>query len=378
MSIFRTTDPTQFDDVDGIVINESAPPPSIAGVAANIAILVGQFSQGPYELTEVGSTAELRDLFGTDQSKGNLALMNKRFGRLRIIRVQGTGTAGAVTDTDYQTAIAKAEVEGSGNFIFLDEYNTVRNGYLKDHVAATQDKMAIVAGPEVQTVAEAITDVALNRDADGRLIYAFPWVQTSIAGVATMQSPASWYASILSQTSPHVDPAYVKNTQFLGGITGLKMNMSRAQYILLVDAGISAFEIDGDIGAKVKSGVTSQIADSSKKTVLRRRMADFLTASVAKFLKSYQNAPNSKDNRSQVKGAMLSFIQGLEQAGVLPRDSELKSGKAKVVDTESLNSDAGIAAGEFKILWRQRIYSSMRYIVLQAEIGESVVVKEGE
>jgi hypothetical protein len=54
----------------------------------------------------------------------------------------------------------------------------------------------------------------------------------------------------------------------------------------------------------------------------------------------------------------------------------VKTGKAKLVDTESFNTDASIAAGFFKILWRQRIFSSMRYIVLQAEIGESVVVTE--
>lgn len=478
MSIFRTNDPTQFDDVDGIIIDESAPSPNIQGAAANIAILAGQFQRGPTDLTEVGSIGELHELFGKSSFSGNLALKNKRFGRLRVIRVidpdsvaaskafqssttdritftakQGkgaygnniqvkiedgssagkkytirdnnpdavlpdevydnveiasitsdtfadsklitatvnssaaepsnasftnlaSGTDGTVADDDYETAIAKAEVERAGNFLFLDAYNDTRNGYLEAHAAATQDKMCILAGAESDTVAQAITDVADYRDVDGRLIYCYPWIKTVIGGVEVYQSPASWMASILSQTGPHIDPAYSKNSQFLGGITGLKVVPTRANYINLKDAGIAAFEYDEDIGYKVKSGVVTQIADSSKVMILRRRMADYLTNSAGRFLKNYQNAPNSKENRTAVKGAMLAFISNNEQAGVLPKDSDVTSGKAKLVDTESLNTDNTIGQGFFKILWRQRIFSSMRYIVLQAEIGETVVVTE--
>ena len=479
MSIYRTTDPTAFDDVDGIIINESAPPPNVQGVAANVALLIGVTQRGLADMTEVGSIGEFHELYGKDSSKGvNAALKNKRFGRLKIARVvasdavlatkafessstaritfsakQGkgvygnsitvtiaagstsgkkytikdtsvgavlpdevydnvvitaitsetfansklitavvnssaaepdnaaatalaSGSDGTVANTDYQTAIALAEVENSCNFIFLDSYNDTRNGYLETHAAATQDKMVIMAGAEGDSVATAITDVADYRDTDGRIMYAYPWVQTNIDGVLTYQSPASWVASVLSQTAPHIDPAFTKNTQFLGGITALKTSLTRSNYINLKDAGIMAFEYDADIGFKIKSGIVTQIADSSKVTVLRRRMADFLTNSAAKFLKNYQNAVNSKSNRSLVKGAFMSFIDSLERDGILPKDSDVTSGLAKLVDTESLNTDNSIAAGFFKILWRQRIFSSMRYIVLQAEIGESVVVTE--
>ena len=481
MGLFRSTDPTTWDDVDGIIINESAPAPNVAGVAANIAILCGVSERGPLGLTSVGSIGEFYELYGKDQTKGmNQALRNKKFGMLKVIRVaasaavaasqifddgvttdiisftakQGVGaygnaiqvkieagsssgkkytikdttsgsvmlqevydnvaiasvvsaatfassklvtatvlstsaepanaaftalaagSDGSVADADYSTAIDKANVEGAGNFLFLDAYNDTRNGYLKAHAAATQDKMVICAGAEGDSVSAAVTDVADYRDTEGRIIYAFPWVQTSLDGVLTYVSPASFVASILSQTAPNIDPAYVKNSQFVGGITGLKLSLSRANYIALKDAGIMAFEFDSDIGYKIKSGIVTQIADSSKVMVLRRRMADYLTISVGKFLKNYQNAVNSKENRTLVKGAILSFIQGLENDGILPKDSDLTSGLAKLVDTESLNTEGSIAAGFFKILWKQRIYSSMRFIVLQAEIGESVVVTE--
>lgn len=480
MSIFRSTDPTTWDDVDGIIINESAPAPNVAGVAANIGILVGQAERGISQFTEIGSIGEFFELFGKNDSFGmNKSLKNKKFGRLRVIRVvaaaavqakeefasssvdrirfkakQGKGAFGnaiqvkieagsssgkkytvkdttpgsvmlqevydnvviteiatklnfsgsllievevlssaaepdnaaftalaggadgTVADSDYETAIALAAIEGAGNFLFLDEYSSARNGYLELHAAETQDKMVILCGAENDSVSAAIADVANYRDVDGRIIYAFPYVQTSIGGVLVYQNPASWLASILTQTAPQVDPAFTKNAQFLVGVTALKYALTRAQYINLKDAGICSFEYDQEIGFKVKSGVVTQIADSSKVTILRRRMADYLTNSVGKFLKNYQNAVNSKENRSLVKGSILGFVQSLQNDGILPKDSEVKTGKATLVDTESANTDSSIAAGFFKIIWKQRIYSAMRYIVLSAEIGESVVVTE--
>lgn len=605
MSIFRTNDPTQFDDVDGIIIDETAPPANIQGVSTNTAILVGQFQRGPAGLTEIGSIGEFHEIYGKSSYLGNIQLKNKKFGRLKISRAMaaaaakaaytfggGTGNAfetftvttvadvsgslnnkyflfetlsaagvktlrylwlnvnslgvdpapagrtghvvalatnatanqvasaiqavlaavtglgatvltnvvtatltvkgditdptdfntgftivstlqgnevdkitftakdkgvygnnikititdggvqgkkyyiedtntdaviapevydniliasivastfagsklvdvaviatgsepfnvsqvalaggadGSIADSDYQTAIDYAAVEGAGNILFLDENNAARNVMLKQHAADTQDKMVIVSGPEVQTRAAAVTDAALYRDTDGRIIYAYPWIQTQIGGVNVFTNPAAWYASVISQTGPHIDPAFAGNAAFLQGIGALKNTaLSRNDYIALKDAGVSAFELDTDLGFKIKSGITTQILNSSKVTVLRRRMADYLTNSVALFLKNYQNEVNSLEKRSEVKGQMLDFIQRQEQAGILPSDKDVKEGKAKLVDTESLNTDSTIALGFFKILWKQRIFSSMRYIVLQAEIGESVVVTEQE
>ncbi len=481
MSIFRSTDPTTWDDVDGIIVNESAPAPNVRGVAANIGILVGQSERGPSSLEEPGGIAGFHELYGRNSSFGmNISLKNKKFGRLKFIRVvasnavvasvtfddgeiapedvvtfrakQGagaygnnievkieagsvegkkytvrdtnpntvmqtevfdnvtmanivqalagsklvtvevvdadlvpanqdftpleSGSDGTVADTDYQAAIAKAAVEKAGNVIFLDAYNSTRNGYLRTHVAETQDKMCILAGPESQDVSAVIADVANNRDVDGRIIYAYPWVETVINGVRTFTSPASWYASIITQTAPNIDPAFVENARFLAGVTGLKTYLTRNQFIQLKDAGVSAFERDEDIGFKIKSGIVTQISNSSKVTVLRRRMTDYLTNSAANFLKNYQNAVNSAQNRNFVKGALLTFIEGQEAVGLLPRDSEVAGGAAKLVDVVSDNSDATIAAGFFRIIWRQRLFSSMRFIVLSAEIGESVVVTE--
>ncbi len=603
MGIFRSNNPAEYDDIDGIIIDESAPPPSVQGVAANIVCLVAKFQRGPADLSEPGSIGAIHEQYGKSSFSGNIALKNKKFGRLKVIRViaadavlaskafqssatdritfsakqgkgaygnniqvkieeasssrqhsgtittvadvagsldqkyfvladevgtvgfwidvdNGGGSApagalaaarqveittvatgdsaatvatkvaaaisadskftasavgtliswnvdayapevgsesagdsgftvtelvagvyagkkytikdtntdavlpqevydgvkiaeitadtfaasalvtavvnssaaepsnvaftsledgddGTVGNTDYESAIALAAVENSCNVLILDEYNATRNGYLKQHAADTQDKMVIICGPEAQTVSEVVTDVASYRDVDGRIIYAYPYVETVISGVKTFTPPASWYASILSQTSPHIDPAYVANSQFLAGMSALKLYPSRAQYIQLKEAGVSAFELDSDIGFKIKSGIVTQISNSSKVTVLRRRMADYLTVSVAKFLKNYQNAPNTAANRREVKGSILSFDESQIRDGILPSDAEVKDGLARLIDTDSLNTDDSIAAGLFKVKYKRRIFSSMRFIVLVAEIGESVVVTEG-
>lgn len=481
MGVFRTTNPQEFTAVDGIVIAETAPAPGIRGIGTGTAILVGRFSKGPInELVEPGSQARLQEIFGNTLS-GYQALVNKRFSRLKIIRVDGVdpvkasltitnvgqgmdvitftakeagldgnnievqsmlGDAGAgnttytvrrgdvvetyenvdddsakdaiemrfaesvlvdvtsvnqqtplhrdpfeslaggadmmPTDDHYEAAIAVAAAEGAGNVLFIDEYNDSRNGYLKAHAAETQDKMVICAGLEDQTVEDAITKVADLRDTAGRIIYAYNWLRTSINGVNTFVSPASFMASIISQSSANVDPAYAQNSQFLYGVNGIKNEPSRADFIQLADNGIASFEFDSDIGYKIKSGVVTQTADTSKILILRRRMADFLTNSIGRFLKIYQNAPNTAGVREAAKSAILDFIRRQEDLGVLPNDDQVDDGRASIVDIATPNTNETIAAGEFFIDYRQRIFSSVRYIILRAEIGTSVVVTEGD
>lgn len=487
--IYRSNNPTEFDDVDGIIVNETAPAPRIEGVAANIAILVGQFQRGPVnELIEVSSIGELHEIYGKSDFSGNFELKNKRFGRLRIIRVlpgsaakatvtlddvtpadsivltakyygaygnslqykveNGTtsgkkytfrdnnsgsvlpdevydnvsaigktaqqlleifgnskimdvtppgspavaepvnvstftaltsGAAGTAVAGDYEDAIAVAEQEGAGNVLWCDQYSDAIRLALKAHLLLAPDKIVVMANDSVnddQSAAE--TEVALNRDSEGAIIYAFNPIETVINGVKQWTSPAAWVASIISNTSPHIDPAYSANVRWTTGGLRVKYPMTRANLISAKEKGIAAFEDVQNLGIKLRSGVVTQIVNSSKQTILRRRMAYFYPDSIARFLVNYQNAPNTQANRTLVKGGIVAFDDGLIQDGIVPSDAEVLDGKARLIDTEVLNTNDSIAAGFFKILIKRRIYSSMRFIVLQVEIGESVVVTEGE
>lgn len=481
MGIYRTNNPLEYAEVDGIIIDEQAPAPSVLAVGAGVVTLVGKFQRGPLELTRVSGIKNFHEVYGKSSYLGNIQLKNKKFAVLKIVRalaadaaiatktfddgtttdiitftakdkgaygnnikvtieagsVEGSkytiedtntgnteffpteiydnvliadaadafgasllvdvtvdattsepavsvatalaaGSDGTIADTDYEAAIARAAGESVTNILFLDDYNQVRNGYLKVHAGLTRERMVICSEEEADTTTDNETDVATLRDTEGRIIYAVNWCRTSINGVNTYTNPASWYASILSQIGPNIDPAYAANTGFLFGINGLKKDLTRDDYVRLMAAGCSAFEFDQDIGFKIKSGIVTQISNSSKLTVLRRRMADYLTNSVGKFLKNYQNAPNRLEERTASKAAILGFITGQETDGILPKDSEVQDGLAKIVDVETENTNDSIAAGKFIIIYKQRIYSSMRFIVLKAEIGESVVVTEGE
>jgi hypothetical protein len=450
-SVYRTNNPLAYDEVDGVVIDETAPPAGVQGVGTGLAILVGQFQKGDGELTRLTSITMFHDKYGRSNYSGNIALKNKKFSAINVVRViaanavkasltieeaegelsvtdglkieeyaspqelvdskselvtaelvdgdlivyalsEGVhgnsikvnnvpllgGSDGVVTDVDYEKAIEKCEAEGSGNILFLDHYNQAKNALLKLHAGKTQDKLVICSELENDTTADNIADVASLRDTDGRIIYAANWVGTLIDGKLTFTSPASWYASILSQSSPHIDPADVDNGQYLFGALKLKKNLGREDYKQLMKAGVSAFENDSDVGIKIRSGIVTQIANSSKLTVTRRRMTDFYTNSIGKFLKNYQNKTNSKANRIACKAAVESFDKNLEMLGILPTDSEVSGGNAKLIDIETLNTNDSIAAGKFIMLIKRRLFSSMRFIVLKAEIGESVIVTEGE
>lgn len=481
MSIFESTNPLDWAALDGVYIDEITPPPSVVGVPANVALLVGQFERGSNQIQQVGSAGELFQLYGNNLGySGMKELQNKKFGALKVVRViasdaaaathsftnasssaavaftalwkgaygnaikvtiaagsttgskytvhdnnpnavwpdevydnvvittiaasnpfvnsnlivatalrtdqgepstaaatsLGSGSDGTVADTDYQTAIGLTEVQNSCNILWLDAYNTTRKGYIKTTLGNTQDKMGLVNGANGDSVSTTVTDVANYRDTDGRIIYAYPWVYTSIGGIQTAVQPSSFYAALLSQVPPNIDPAWAANSQYLSGITSLVSNLTRTDYINLMAAGISAFEVDSDIGVKVKSGVVTQIANSAKVMVFRRRMTDFLMQSLAKFLKNYQNAPNSVANQTLAGGGIVAFNRQLENDGMVPKDAEVQTGKASIIDVKSLNTDDSIAAGYFKILYRRRIYSSMRFIVLQADISTGVVVTE--
>ena len=96
MGIYRTSNPMEYAQVDGIVIDEKAPTPTIRAVGTGTAIMVGQFDEGPTDiLTEINSREALIETFGQGSS-GYLALINKRFSRLRVIRVSETPSSKAM------------------------------------------------------------------------------------------------------------------------------------------------------------------------------------------------------------------------------------------------------------------------------------------
>ena len=336
MSVYRTDNPNEFTKVDSVIITEKAPPGKIRGTGTGTCIMLGKFKRGPVEkIIEMGSQEEIERTFGpfSDLAPGHIAVANKKFSRLKIVRVNSTdaikasltaggkikftavfgGIAGneisvkiengtqnlskkytfkknsdetaveidnikvstaqasdfsdadfvtvdvlatdanpqnmaktnftggiesVYTDKHYEDALAVCESEGVGSIIFLDDYNAARNILLKNHVAKTADKVAVLGTEENTKLDKAIEEVANLRNPDGRLIYAFNHVKTYLQGKFHTVSPASFVASILSQTSPHVDPSSADNAKYLTGITDVVRTYSRSDFIRMSEAGI--------------------------------------------------------------------------------------------------------------------------------------------
>lgn len=482
MGVIRSNDPLTWGDVDGIILNETAPASNVAGVAANVAILVGQSQRGPAELKLLTGLDMVHAVFGKDKTKGlNKVLKNKAFGALKFIRVvaanaavasvvfdsagavdtikfealgaglygnnlkvtieNGTvdgkkytitdlnpgttllpevydnvkildaslvnpfaksklikatvmataaepansaitalagGSDGVVADTDYEAAIAKAEVAGAGNLLFLDEYNATRRTYLKTHAALASDKMVCSEESLAGDYDDVLASVVNSRDTDGRIIYAFNPAITIVDGDEVEQPAAWWIASAFTQCPAHIDLAYGENAKYMAGIVRLKYNLSPTQYKALNKAGVCSLEFDPDLGHKVKSAVTTQILNTEKKTILRRRMTDFLQDSLAKYMKSYANGINSAAKRRDCKAGIMRFDDMLSAEGpgqMLPNKKDMMgSGEPRLIDVDSQNTNDSIGEGYFKVVYKRRIFSSMRYIVLTTEIGTGVVV----
>lgn len=254
------------------------------------------------------------------------------------------------------------------------------NAYLKTHVDTYKTCMTIINNTSGKIRADVVTDVASYRS--DRVIYTWPhlYAYSSDAEDDILVHPNAFYASLLSQLAVHKDPAIGEAVEFLSGVRGLEYDtIARGDYILLQKAGISAFIKDRALGYKIKSGVTCSL-DSAELMIHRRRMTDWLAESIADRLVYFNNSVNYSENWDAIKGEMLNFIESYSTgpSRMLPNKTDVSDGIPYIVDINSLNDDDTIANGEFHILYKQRIFSSMRFIVLHIQCGEGVLVQEVE
>lgn len=124
--VYRTNDPTQFTQLDGVYIDERRPPGRIRGIANNVVCVVGEFERGPVDqIVQISSTQELLRTFGgwgPDATgaayKGYLAVhpATKRFDSLRIIRISNTTQALATKNFNDSgaTAVLKVDAKWKG------------------------------------------------------------------------------------------------------------------------------------------------------------------------------------------------------------------------------------------------------------------------
>ena len=96
-AVFRTQNPLQYTELEGVIVTELSPPPALVSAGSNNTVLVAQFEKGPEKESRfVSSVSELQSIFGDNLAYGgNKVLRLKKFNNLYVIRVVAAAAAKA-------------------------------------------------------------------------------------------------------------------------------------------------------------------------------------------------------------------------------------------------------------------------------------------
>ena len=190
-------------------------------------------------------------------------------------------------------------------------------------------------------------------------------------------SPVGHCASTLSQLPPERNPGEYSDitASALSTVLGFQTaapTLSVNDYILLKSSGVMSLRNDRTTGFVWQSGITSSLT-AGRKTVARRRMADFIQDSVGERLNIYAKQLLTQDLKDTIYQEVDGFLAGLESVDQPARQRISRYS----VDPTSGNTDALEAAGVYVIVAKVRTLASADDIVFNTQIGESVVVSDG-
>ena len=316
------------------------------------------------------SDSELEVIFGSSQLvtvTGSHVTDNIENANLSL----SGGTDGNIASTDYKSALDNGNVNASGKIYVADDQSLAVSAVLANYIKANRNGICVLSPSSLSdNVANAVAAADTLIDQEGRVLFCYNPIKYNKQGVISEESPAFLLASILSVTPPSVSPASAENRIYSQSAVGVKYALTDAQVQTLKEGGIIAFEDDEDLGVRVRTPVTG----SAQWSITRRRMSDFLIQSLSRFLKNYQNNPNSLLNRASIRAAIQAFDDGLVADRVLPT-AEDAGVPVLLIQTEGTTSPQEQAEGIQKIVYKRRIFAEMRFIVLETTIGESVTVE---
>lgn len=135
--------------------------------------------------------------------------------------------------------------------------------------------------------------------------------------------------------------------------------------------GIAVPRRDRQSGMVFQSGDTSSL-ESGRRTMARRKMADFIQDTAAELFNPYVKRLNSQARRDKVRGIWEEWL-GRLQSKTNPEAARIEA--FSVDDSINAgNTPAVLALGVYNLHTTVRTLSSMEDIVVQTNIGESAVV----
>lgn len=278
--------------------------------------------------------------------------------------------------------------------------NAIRNALRTNAVDASSNgcygRLAIIR-PPLGTTTRAMA-LSLNAQPGvgayrhQRVVYAYPGVQCYVPQIASVGAAGgfgftdsglidvgfdSWVASVCSQLPPEENPGQA--TDFLAGILAVETGNPDVQALTEGDyenfraGGIAAPRVDEGVSF-VQSGVTSvdPLVYPNLRNIARRRMADFIQDTLAIRLMSFDKKLATLLRRALIVAEIKSFMDGLVSA----KNPALQRIDGYSLDAKSGNTPDTLALGIFRIILKVRTLSSLDVIVLDTQIGESVVITE--
>jgi hypothetical protein len=283
------------------------------------------------------------------------------------------------------------------NIVFSARRTSTIRSALKTHVLLASGvglgRMACSA-PGLTTVstsaATADADPGVGANRTERLIYSWPGARTFVpeasgATIATADgltttdgildsSGDGWMAAVLSNLAPERNPGQSGEpvTTVLAPVVALQRGisvLSQADYRTLKATGVAGLLIDRTEGPVFQSGITTSLT-SGQLNINRRRMADYIEDSIAAALAPLAKQPATQSWKDSIVVEVDAFLAGL----LSENNPALQRINGYLVDDKSGNTPTSEAQGIYVVIAKVRTTPTGDYIVLQAEVGENVVV----
>lgn len=235
-----------------------------------------------------------------------------------------------------------------------------------------------------RTVAKQLTEPGVGAYRNERLIYCYPGASVYVPAIATMGTAGGagftadgfvnngadgFMASLCSLLPPEENPGQI--TEYLSAISGLEdsttvVGWTIDDYKSFKANGIAALRMDGGI-PEFQSGVTSVLptAHPGQVQIKRRRFADVIQDTMALRAKNYGKKLGTRTRYNSLLGCFVEYLAQLK------RDERILD---FLIDGNKGNTPTTLAAGLKWINIYVQTIPSMDAIVLQAEIGDTVVV----
>ena len=316
--------------------------------------------------------------------------------------VQGINAASAASiDALYSTAIdsllGDALPAREVNILWSARTSSTIRAKLKSHVLSASGvgvgRVAVLS-PEINTVSVATaigdSDPGVGANRDERVMYAWPGWQTSVPeavnyrlgtadgsttidGILDVRGDGV-VASLMSILPPErnigqsASPVPEIMAPFLALQRGLP-SMGISEYIQFRDKGVIAARVERTAGPVVQSGITTSLL-TGQKNINRRRMADFIEDSLSTALKQFCKLPLTNQLRDAAVGEVDGFLNSL----LSPNNPSSQRIAGYLIDDKSGNTPDLLAQGIYVIIVKVQTLSTADFIVLNAQVGESVNV----